>query len=129
MAQRSALASALSMVIFSRSASSRIAWRTCGACRALHQIAPVRQVGPITAVFWLRKCTRSMRWTMRSVRSCLFWAMSSLSWIGAENCTRVLRPSTRMLSSLRRRPVTAQLSANSSFQALVSRFGDCPRTR
>ncbi len=32
-----------------------------------------------------------------------------------------------MLSSLRSRPVTAQLSANSSFQGLVSRSGDWPQ--
>ena len=32
-----------------------------------------------------------------------------------------------MLTSLRRRPVTAQVSANSSFQGLVSRSGDWPQ--
>ncbi|MNQ47868.1 hypothetical protein D3C85_617260 [compost metagenome] len=32
-----------------------------------------------------------------------------------------------MLAMRRRRPVTAQLSANSSFQALVSRSGDWPQ--
>ncbi len=32
-----------------------------------------------------------------------------------------------MLNSLRSRPVTAQLSANSSFQGLVSRSGDWPQ--
>ncbi|VFT53166.1 Uncharacterised protein [Pseudomonas aeruginosa] len=32
-----------------------------------------------------------------------------------------------MRASLRRRPVTAQLSANSSFQGLDSLSGDCPQ--
>ena len=65
---------------------------------------------------------------MRRVRSWpLFCSISSRSWIGVENCTRVVRPRIRILTSRRRRPVTAQLSANNSFQGLVSRFGDWPQ--
>ena len=65
---------------------------------------------------------------MRTVRSCpLLWSISSRRWIGAENCTRVLRPSTMMLSKRRRRPVTAQLSANKSFHGLDSLSGDWPQ--
>lgn len=46
---------------------------------------------------------------------------------GAENCTRVLRPRISTVSSRRKRPVTAQLSANSSFHGLDSLAGVWPQ--
>ena len=70
---------------------------------------------------------RSTRESLRTVRSGSRPSATVFrTEIGAENCTRVSRPFSRMASNRRKRPTRVQFSENSTENQPLLRLGACP---
>jgi hypothetical protein len=114
--------------MFSRSASSMMAWRPVVIEQALDQIAPVRDVRADHRGFQVAKVHAQDALGHAHGALVAFVVVDQFAQVDRRGELHAgLAPQNDDAQQRRRRPVTAQLSANSSFHGLDSLSGDWPQ--